>query len=210
MGITHIDRTQVGDIDFTGYDIAESIVGKASRIISDSERKLQSKRFQEDYGATPEEFIAQYKVARKEFGGLVLEETGGKRFDILFDYVGAPLQQVAQDVLAPEGIISTAGWKEGMDMFFKRAVRCIGRQGEVNTHYAARWEGELALKLLEAGTVPAFWDAKTYDFNEANEMGANFVNGNFQLVPLMYVGAKPTENLENRVQQYGEVMKLVA
>ena len=75
--------------------------------------------------------------------------TGGNIVNIFIDYVGVPVLRATLKVLAREGVLTTAGWKEGMMIELVRATECIARHQHINTHYARYEQGLAAVEFAE-------------------------------------------------------------
>lgn len=72
------------------------------------------------------------------FHARVQELTDGLGASIFFDFLGSPLIRTTLRSLGRQGVLTTAGWKEGMQITSMRALECIRRHLHVHTHYARR------------------------------------------------------------------------
>jgi NADPH:quinone reductase-like Zn-dependent oxidoreductase len=105
------------------------------------------------------------------------ERTGGDKVQIFIDYIGTPVARVTLKALGRQGIITTAGWREGMVMSFLRAVECIGRHQHVHTHYARLPQGREAMAYGEAhGWMPPV-DERIFGFDEVPELARHAAAG---------------------------------
>lgn len=76
----------------------------------------------------------RYRASEREFLRVVSELSDGVGVAIFVDYIGAPVHKATLKSLAREGVLTTAGWKGGMDMLNRRAAECIKRHLHVHTH----------------------------------------------------------------------------
>jgi hypothetical protein len=88
--------------------------------------------------------------------------------------VGAPVYRLTLRALSREGVIATAGWKEGMELKHLRARECIDRHQHVNTHYARYAQGLAAVRYAEeSGWLPAV-DERIYSFDEIDALAQDY------------------------------------
>ncbi|MFT4571168.1 MAG: NADPH:quinone reductase-like Zn-dependent oxidoreductase [Hyphomicrobiaceae bacterium] len=141
LGITPVDRREFRDLYF------------------------DKKRFRKD-----EEYTAKYIAAEKVFMAKVNQLTDGKNVNIFLDYVGVPVLRATLKALARQGVLATAGWKEGMMIELVRASECIARHQHINTHYARYRQGVDAVAFAEEnGWLPPL-DSKVYSWDEVPQM----------------------------------------
>ncbi len=147
-----------------------------------SDLYYDKKKFKKD-----EEYTAKYTAAEKSFISKVRELTGGAMVNIFVDFVGAPVFRATLKALARQGIVTTAGWKEGMMIDLVRASECIARHQHVHTHYARYSQGVAAVEFAEAnGWLPPL-DGNTYGFDEVPQMFADYKAGNIGWFPVFAV-----------------------
>lgn len=157
-GVTPLDRRKFGEILF------------------------DEKRYAED-GA----FRRAYAQAERAFLLQVAERTGGENVQIFVDYLGSPLFRATSKALGREGVITTAGWKEGMAITYLRSVECIGRHQFVHTHYARYSQGLAGVAYGEEhGWMPEI-DERIYSFDEIPELAARFRCGETGFFPIYSV-----------------------
>ncbi len=145
LGITAVDRREFRDLY---YD---------------------KKRFRKD-----EDYTARYTAAEKIFLAKVAKLTGGKGVNIFLDYVGVPVLRATLKALTRQGILATAGWKEGMMIELVRASECIARHQHINTHYARYRQGVEAVAFAEEhGWLPPL-DSRVYEWDEMPELVADY------------------------------------
>lgn len=140
-GITPLDRRQFGELNY------------------------EERRF-----ATDAAYRRAYLDAEAKFLREVDQRTSGAKVHIFIDYIGTPVTRVTLKALGRQGVITTAGWREGMVMSYLRAVECIGRHQHVHTHYARYPQGIEAVAYGEAeGWMPCV-DERIYGFDEIPEL----------------------------------------
>lgn len=119
-------------------------------------------------------YRARYKEVEQRFLAAVRHETGGEMVQIFLDYVGGPVYRLTLRALSREGVIATAGWKEGMEMRHLRAKECIERHQHVYTHYARYAQGVAAVRYGEEnGWMPRV-DDRIYSFDEIPELADDY------------------------------------
>ncbi len=96
---------------------------------------------------------------------------------IFLDYVGTPVYQLTLRALAREGVIATAGWKEGQEISHMRAAECIQRHQHIYTHFARRSQAEAAMAYAEKTGWMASVDPRIYSFDEIPELAARYKRG---------------------------------
>jgi NADPH:quinone reductase-like Zn-dependent oxidoreductase len=150
-------------------------------------RRFGSLDFDEAAFAGNAEARRAYLRAEGGFLACVRELTGGRGVQIFVDNIGGPLQRATQRALSREGIVTTCGWKEGMRIQYLRAVACIGRQQQLNTHYATYAEAEQAVAFAEEhGWLPPV-DDHTYSFDDVPALAAEFAANRTGLFPIYRV-----------------------
>src|SRR5205085_3416477 len=127
MGIRPVDRRNFGDLEF------------------DEEKYKSDKSFR---GA--------YQESEKLFLDTVKEHTSGSGVSVFIDFIGLPVFRATLKALSRPGVITTAGWKEGMNLSTLRAIECMNWNTNIHTHYARYRDGLEAVKFAEEhGWMPA-------------------------------------------------------
>jgi NADPH:quinone reductase-like Zn-dependent oxidoreductase len=90
-----------------------------------------------------------YQTAEETFLSIVKEHTRGQGVSIFIDFIGLPVYRATLKALARPGIITTAGWKLGMNLSSIRAIECMNWHTHVHTHYARYPEGLEAVCFAE-------------------------------------------------------------
>jgi NADPH:quinone reductase-like Zn-dependent oxidoreductase len=98
---------------------------------------------------TDAEFKARYLDSEQRFLTVVGERTAGKGVAIFIDFIGLPVYRATLKALSRPGVITTAGWKEGMVLTTLRALECIHWHAHVHTHYARRDQALAAIAFAE-------------------------------------------------------------
>ena len=88
-----------------------------------------------------------YKKLEEQFLAMIAELTAGQGASIFIDNIGVPVARVTLKALGRQGVITTSGWKLGMEIMHVRAIECISRHIHVHTHYATYQEGLDAVKF---------------------------------------------------------------
>ncbi|XXT18889.1 hypothetical protein WME94_52550 [Sorangium sp. So ce429] len=133
---------------------------------------LDQERFDAD--ATYRE---SHNRSKREFVQRVTERTNGELVHIFLDYLGPPVYQLTLRLLARQGVIATAGWKEGRDVSHSRSQECIMRHQHIYTHYARRSQAEAAISYaIKTGWMPQV-DERVYSFDEIPELGQRYLQG---------------------------------
>jgi NADPH:quinone reductase-like Zn-dependent oxidoreductase len=151
LGIVPLNRHELGIIDF------------------------DEKRFGQD-----PDYRAAFERGEKRFLAAVNELTHGNGIAIFVDYLGAPLWRLTTKALGRQGVVTTAGWKFGMNLKANRAVACIQRHTYVNTHYARFDEGVDAIAFAEEhGWIPDR-DLPVYHWDDVPKLVADFANNSIR------------------------------
>lgn len=143
---------------------------------------FDKKKFKAD-----EDYTKRFLAAENIFVKKVAEMTGGNMVNIFIDYVGVPVLRSTLKALAREGVLTTAGWKEGMMIELVRASECIARHQHVNTHYARYEEGLDAVHFAEEnGWLPPL-DSKVYEYDEIPALFEDYAKDNVGWFPIFRV-----------------------
>jgi NADPH:quinone reductase-like Zn-dependent oxidoreductase len=125
------------------------------------------------YKADPE-YRKSYKDVEHAFLEEVKKRTDGELVQIFLDYVGSPVYRLTLKALSREGVIATAGWKEGMEIWHLRAKECIDRHQHVYTHYARYPQGQKAVLYAELNDWMPKVDARIYSFDEIPQLAEDY------------------------------------
>ena len=134
-------------------------------------------------------FRRAYIQAERRFLEEVQQRTGGLGVQIFVDYIGTPVVRATLKALGRQGVITTAGWQQGMAVTSLRAVECIDRHQHVHTHYARYRQGLDAIAYGEReGWMPEV-DARTWSFDEIPELARAFNRGAVGYFPVFGIHA---------------------
>jgi NADPH:quinone reductase-like Zn-dependent oxidoreductase len=101
------------------------------------------------------EYRAKYQEAETNFLNVVNALTEGGGVSIFVDLIGLPVFRATLKALARPGVVTTSGWKLGMDLPLVRALECMNWHMHIHTHYARYEEGVEAVEYAEEnGWVP--------------------------------------------------------
>lgn len=142
------------------------------------------------YSKNPE-YKAKYLAAENKFFEIVNDFSKGEGISILIDYIGLPVYRASIKVLGRQGVITTAGWKDGMVLTNYRAIECISRHIHVHTHYAKYSEGlESVAYAEEKGWMPDIDTSKDYAFEDLSKLKEDYDNGTVEsYFPIFKVNA---------------------
>jgi NADPH:quinone reductase-like Zn-dependent oxidoreductase len=144
---------------------------------------FDKKKFRAD-----EDYTSGYLAAEKIFTKKVADMTGDNLVNIFIDYVGVPVLRATLKVLARQGILTTAGWKEGMMLELVRATECIQRHQHIHTHYARYEQGLAAVDFAEEnGWLPPL-DGPVYDYDEIPRLFEDYAKDKVGWFPVYRVG----------------------
>jgi NADPH:quinone reductase-like Zn-dependent oxidoreductase len=150
-------------------------------------RKFGDLTFDERRFSTDRTARRKYLDAETAFLKEVQALTEGQGVNIFVDHIGTAVLRATMKALSREGVIATAGWKEGQVISFLRAVECIERHQHVHTHYARYRQGVEAMAYAERhGWMPRI-DARIYGFDEIPALAESFLRGDHELFPVFSV-----------------------
>ncbi len=144
-GITAIDRRVYGEL---GYE-------------------------EERYRSQPA-YRSRYLRSEQRFLEDIRERTDGEGVHVFIDLVGGPMYRPTLKSLARQGVITTAGWKEGMQMWHLRAKECILRHQHIYTHYARYEQGVAAVAYAEAHSWMPPVSENVYCFDEIPKLAEDY------------------------------------
>ncbi|MDM8520039.1 zinc-binding dehydrogenase [Anaerolineales bacterium HSG6] len=131
MGITPIDRREFLDLQFDEV------------------------RFKTDF-----DYRRSYMRAEIKFLEMVKRHTNGQGVSIFVDNVGGPVYRATLKALGRQGVITTVGWKRGMDVSLSRGTECIERHIHVHTHGIRKSDAALHF-AEETGWMPPISESDT-------------------------------------------------
>ncbi|PIQ28867.1 zinc-binding dehydrogenase [bacterium (Candidatus Blackallbacteria) CG17_big_fil_post_rev_8_21_14_2_50_48_46] len=140
------------------------------------------KRYQQDT-----EYKMRYLTAEKAFCELIQEWSEGKGAAIAIDLIGEPVFRATLKVLGWPGVISTAGWKEGMNISLNRALECMAYHQHLHTHYARPREAMEAMQYAETKHWKPSLDQKIYAWDQLPELVEDYRKGQTGYFPIFSV-----------------------
>lgn len=146
-------------------------------------REFPGLAFDQALFSSDKEYKMEYLAVEEKFIKEVERITEGHMVNIFIDYVGSPVLRVTLKTLARQGIVTTAGWKEGMMISLVRAIECIDRHQHIHTHYARYQQGVAAVEYAEKNDWMAVPDDKIYEFDEIPELVKDYDAGNLTCFP---------------------------
>jgi NADPH:quinone reductase-like Zn-dependent oxidoreductase len=118
-----------------------------------------------------------YQEAEETFLKIVEERTDQKGVSIFVDFIGAPVFRATLKALSRQGVITTAGWKQGMITSTLRAVECMKWHVHVHTHYARYKQGVEAVNFAEAnGWLPPV-NGEAFEWEDIPLLAEDYRNG---------------------------------
>ncbi len=155
LGVIAVDRRKFGEIRY------------------DDARYKSDPVFREEYKKHEEAFINEVKL-----------RTHGEMVQIFLDYVGSPVYRATLRALSREGVIATAGWKEGMEIWHLRAKECIERHQHIYTHYARYPQGVRAVAYAETNDwMPEVDEKHIYSFDQIPQLAEDYEAGATGIFP---------------------------
>lgn len=147
LGLTPIDRRSFMALDFDGQ------------------------RYKTDLA-----YRKSYLKAEAAFLNTVKEYTGGAGVSIFVDNIGAPVHRATLKALARQGVITTVGWKGGMELSVTRAAECISRHLHIYTH-GAQYSPASVHFAEERGWLPPVNDNPVYDWDSIPRLAQDHAEG---------------------------------
>ncbi|MBJ6764421.1 zinc-binding alcohol dehydrogenase family protein [Myxococcaceae bacterium JPH2] len=139
---------------------------------------------------TDRDYRQAYLQAEMAFLAEVARRTEGAMVHVFLDYIGTPVHRATLRALARQGVLATAGWKEGMELTLLRARECITRHQHIHTHFARYQEGLDAMAYGEArGWMPQV-DSRLYTFDELPALADDYHRGATGYFPCFLVNAE--------------------
>ena len=149
---------------------------------------------------TDSDYRDRYRAVEKQFLKHVHELTNGRGVSIFVDNIGLPVTRVSLKALGRQGVITTSGWKHGMEISSLRAIECINRHIHVHTHYASYEEGVQSVAFAaENDWLPPIGDT-VYDWDVIPQLVEDYLgNKTASYFPLYAINPVRTQS------QYADV-----
>lgn len=160
-GLTALDRRPFGSLNF------------------DAKRLATDLKYRMAYGRAEAAFLRE-----------VRERTDGIGVQIFVDYVGPPVFRATLNALSREGIVTTAGWKKGMNLSYVRASACVRRNHLIHSHGFAHHELDAAIAFAEENDWLPPVDDPVFSFEEIPELAARYHAGELGMFPVYSVASE--------------------
>jgi NADPH:quinone reductase-like Zn-dependent oxidoreductase len=125
--------------------------------------------------ATDAEYRYRYLTAERTFLDIVNEHTARERVSIFVDNIGGPVSRATLHALGRQGVLTTSGWKHGVDVQINRAAECIARHVLVHTH-ASRNTPDAMNDAEETGWLPPVPE-RVYAWDEIPQLADDYASG---------------------------------
>jgi NADPH:quinone reductase-like Zn-dependent oxidoreductase len=156
-------------------------------------REFMDMNYNDDLYKTDRDYKKKYLKAENAFLSMVNRHTEDNGVSIFIDNIGEPVHRATIRALGRQGVVTTVGWKLGMNTSFNRAVECISRHIHVFTHGSKYIEGVAAMHFAEetGWMAPLQEHEKVYSWNEIPELAKDYAENKiisyfpvFQINPL--------------------------
>ncbi|MFL6197931.1 MAG: zinc-binding dehydrogenase [Thermoanaerobaculia bacterium] len=118
-----------------------------------------------------------YLKAQSRFLQAVKEETGGEGVSIFIENIGKPVFNATLKALRTSGVITTVGWKCGMELPLRRATECMERHIHVHTHGSTYGEGLESMEFGErTGWMPPV-NGTVYAWEDVPRLASDYAEG---------------------------------
>lgn len=129
----------------------------------------------------------RYHASEREFLRMISDLSDGAGVAIFIDNIGAPVYKATLKSLAREGVLTTAGWKGGMNLLNRRATECIKRHLHVNTHV---WRFQDSARMRDyqerTGWIADVDADSIYGFDEIPALAQDYRTGKLSTYFPMY------------------------
>lgn len=126
------------------------------------------------------DYRKKYLTALRVFRNIIDEITNGEGVSIFIENIGLPVYPATLRVLGRPGVITTSGWKKGMDLDINRALECHFRHIHVFTHGFGLSEAQECIDY----TVKTKWipedNVSIYNWDNIPQLANDFANGRIE------------------------------
>lgn len=150
-------------------------------------RKYGRLNYDHDRYRSDPEYAREQRLAEEAFLEDVMEITKGRKVQIFIDMIGKPVFRVTLKALARQGVITTAGWREGMELSVVRALECIDRHQHIHTHYARFSQGWQAVAFAEGSNWLPPKPERVYSFDEIPTLSQDYEQGKTEYFPIFSI-----------------------
>lgn len=123
---------------------------------------------------TDSDYKRSYLRAERTFLDIVRQETEGLGVSIFMDNIGLPVFRPTLKALGRQGVLTSVGWKRGMELTVVRATECISHHAHVFTHGARFSEGIASIEFAEqTGWLPPV-NGEIYNWDNIPQLAHDF------------------------------------
>jgi NADPH:quinone reductase-like Zn-dependent oxidoreductase len=147
--------------------------------------------FDEREAADPD-YRHRYRLSEKAFLDIVGELSGGRGVSIMLDNIGGAMYKATLKALGRAAVLSSVGWKDGMNLRTVRATECIRRHLHVHTH-VWRFTDSAAIRDFqeESGWIRPAGGEVVYGFDDIGRLSEDHEQGRISsYFPLYTVNAR--------------------
>lgn len=146
-------------------------------IVPIDRRAFYDLKFDQEKSRSEPEFRKKYLDAESAFLEIVQEQTRGQGVSIFVDFIGLPVFRATVKSLGRPAVITTAGWKDGMNLSTVRAIECMNWHVHVHTHYARYAEALEAVSFAEERAWMPPLDDQVYDWESIPQLAEAYAAG---------------------------------
>jgi len=146
-------------------------------IIPVDRRRFPNLNYDEKKYESNREYRKKYLESLRIFRNIVNDITEAEGVSIFIDNIGVPVYSATIRVLARPGVITTSGWKQGMDIKVNRALECHFRHIHVFTHGYRLFEANECMKFATENSWIPQDNSPIYDWEDIPQLAHDFSLG---------------------------------
>jgi NADPH:quinone reductase-like Zn-dependent oxidoreductase len=134
--------------------------------------------FDADRAVADQQYADRYRASEKGFLRVLGELSDGAGAAIFVDNLGGSLIKPTLKAIARQGVLTTLGWKHGMEIPMRRASECIRRHLHINTH-VWRYQDSAQIRdyQLNTGWLPDPHTIEVRSFDDVPGLADDFAAG---------------------------------
>lgn len=136
-----------------------------------SQLSFDTRRYKRD-----PDYREAYRQVEDAFLGAVSQLTQGAMVSIFVDYIGLPVWRATLRALGRPGVVTSAGWKRGMNTESVRALECMRWHAHVYTHYARYYEAQEAVLYAEREAWIPDGDMPIYSWTDVPKLARDYAS----------------------------------
>lgn len=140
-------------------------------------RQFLALTFDENLYNTNAQYREEYKNAETSFLSTVMDHTAGRGASIFIDNIGYPVFRATLKALSRQGVVTTVGWKKGMNLQVIRAIECIYRHSHIFTHGARYSESLKAVQFAEETAWLPLDTNEVYSWDDVPQLANDYAQG---------------------------------